>query len=121
MKLILWNAMSSLERRQILSRPKSTRDPNLGEKVRDIIQAVRTRGDEALLEFSNKFDRVDLEKFRVSPSEVQQAYSDLCSSTVGALKEAIRRLTLFHEKQIPKGFSVQTSPGVVCERKYLPI
>ncbi|HEY6409778.1 MAG TPA: histidinol dehydrogenase, partial [Ktedonobacteraceae bacterium] len=66
--------MSAEERTRILRRAQIEID-ELVERVRPILQSVRQRGDEALLEFTERFDRVQLtsDRLRVSRAEIEQA------------------------------------------------
>lgn len=71
------------------------------EAVRNIIQEVRTHGDEALLKFTNRFDKTDykLEDLRVTPEEIKNAYKELADSELDALKTAAGNIRKFHERQ----------------------
>ena len=71
------------------------------ETVRKILKDVKERGDEAVLEYTKRFDRYDLsvEKLRVSPEEIRLAYDDVSKEELEALKEAAERIRRFHERQ----------------------
>ncbi len=71
--------------------------------VRDIIGDIRERGDEALFEFTSKFDRLDLtaETVRVSSNEIEHAKSQVDKETMAALKLAHDRIKSHHARQMP--------------------
>ncbi|PIP73337.1 MAG: histidinol dehydrogenase [Nitrospinae bacterium CG22_combo_CG10-13_8_21_14_all_47_10] len=69
------------------------------ETVRKILQDVKERGDPALLEYTHRFDRHNLERLRVTPDEIQQAYGGVTGEELAALKEAAERIRRFHEHQ----------------------
>ena len=71
------------------------------ETVRKILQDLKERGDEALLEYTHRFDRYDLsvEHLRVTPDETRLAYDSVTEEEIAALKEAAERIRRFHERQ----------------------
>lgn len=71
--------------------------------VRDIIREVRQRGDAAVLELTEKFDRIALteDELRISQSEIAQAVETVAPDTMAALTLAHDRITSHHQKQIP--------------------
>jgi len=79
-------------------------DENVDTVVRGIITDVRARGDRALLEFSLKFDRIDLAKtgLRVTKGEVDSAVADADQETLAALRLARDRIESYHRRQMPK-------------------
>lgn len=71
--------------------------------VRDIIREVRQRGDAAVLELTEKFDRIALteDELRISQSEIAQAVETVAPDTMAALTLAHDRITSHHQKQLP--------------------
>ena len=71
------------------------------ETVRKILNDVKENGDEAVLQLTHQFDRHDLplEKIRVTPDEIQAAYKEVSQEELDALREAAKRIRLFHERQ----------------------
>ncbi|MBT5029352.1 MAG: histidinol dehydrogenase, partial [Nitrospina sp.] len=71
------------------------------ETVRKILKDVQERGDSAVLEYTHRFDRINLsaEQVRVTPEEIQQAYAGVSEKELQALKEAEKRIRLFHQRQ----------------------
>ena len=66
--------------------------------VVEILENVRKKGDEALLEYTNKFDRTNLtaQSMRVSTDEIKQAVSECAPETLEALYQAAERIEIFH-------------------------
>jgi len=121
MKSVNWEMLTPAERNQTLQRPVQTTNSELSQKVRQIIEKVKYEKDRAIFYLTQEFDHVDLTSLQVTPFEIQQAYQKIDPSTLDALKKAIRRITLFHEAQFPKPLNLETSPGVRCERRFVPI
>src|SRR5712692_519538 len=117
------SSMNSEQRAHLLHRAEIQIDELL-ERVRPIVQAVHERGDEALLEFTARFDRVQLtpERLRVSSAEIERAYQLLDSSVRAAIEHAIRNVRTFHEQQMPhQQWFTQVAPGVMAGEKITPI
>jgi histidinol dehydrogenase len=94
------------------------------ERVRPIVQAVRERGDEALVEFTARFDHVQLspDQLRVSRDEVEEAHRLLDSLVRNAIEHAIHNVRTFHEKQMPHTlWFTEVEPGVMAGEKISPI
>ena len=82
--------------------------------VRDIIARVRAEGDAALIDYSRRFDRVDLENvgIAVSKDEIANAYDGADALTIEALKFARNRIRAYHERQLPKDDRYTDAAGV---------
>ena len=78
-----------------------------------IIEDVRRRGDEALLEYTQAYDGVKLDRsqLRVSKSEIEEAYQRLPPSLLKALKKAERNIRLFHRRQLPRRRQILVNAG----------
>jgi histidinol dehydrogenase len=117
------STMNASQRVRLLRRAESQID-ELTERVRPIIQAVRERGDEALVEFTERFDRVQLspDRLRVGQDEIEQAHHLLDSSVREAIEHAIRNVRAFHERQMPHElWFTEVEPGVMAGEKITPI
>jgi len=80
------------------------------ETVREILAAVRMRGDDALRAFTEKFDRVTLAAFRVPAEEYEEAEALVKPEVVRALKEAAANIQDFHQRQVrPSWFATRES------------
>ena len=102
---------------------KRESDPDVAEIVAEIIADVRTRGDEALFDYTARFDRLDLsaETIRVRPQEILEAREACSSEALGALNVAARRIRAFHEKQRPEDLRFTDDAGVVLGYRWTPV
>lgn len=116
-----WNGLTETERNQVLARP--ARDPALDPYtvVADVIDAVRTGGDVAVRAQTKQWDGVDLERLAVDQDEIDAAVAAVPGSLAEVLDEAIDRIQTYHRAGEQADYSVETAPGVVCERLWRPI
>lgn len=94
------------------------------QAAREIIAAVRGRGDAALLEFTRRFDGADLREcgLRVSAEEFAAADEAIAEDVRAALAHAIRNIRAFHEAQRrPPLTVVEVEPGVWCGDRFTPL
>ncbi len=115
--------MSASDRKK-LSRRRGLDLSELIAKVAPIIYAVRTRGDDAVREFTRTFDGADLEpsQFRVPPEELDEALKGLPPDLREAMEVSINNIRKFHERQreVPS-WEMEISPGIVAGEKVVPI
>ncbi|MHB8599495.1 MAG: histidinol dehydrogenase [Ktedonobacteraceae bacterium] len=117
------STLDASQRTRILRRAELQID-ELVERVRPIVQAVHERGDEALLDFTARFDRVQLtpNQLRVSRAEIDEAHQTLDPQIRAALEQAIHNVRIFHERQMPhEQWFTQVAPGVMAGEKITPI
>ena len=72
--------------------------------AKEVSDDVKARGDEAVLEYTAKFDRVQLtaDKMKVTPEEIEAGYNNLDKETREAIEYAYKNIYDFHEKQLPE-------------------
>ncbi|GAB3526378.1 histidinol dehydrogenase [Photobacterium alginatilyticum] len=121
MKTVVWQSLSDNQQESLLQRPAITEGANITAIVSDVIADVRQRGDEALLELTEKFDKIRPESIKVSNLEVEAAAERLSDKMKQALKQAYDNIATFHEAQKQPTLRVETQPGVVCEQVTRPI
>ena len=73
--------------------------PEIEQSVRDIIEAVRTGGDDAVKEFSKKFDGWTPETLELSKEALEQAVSECDPEFIASLKKAAENIRIFHQRQ----------------------
>ncbi|MGB1984683.1 MAG: histidinol dehydrogenase, partial [Porticoccaceae bacterium] len=98
-KLVAWNTVS---------------DATIESRVAEIIQQVRSKGDQALVEYSNQFDHRTLksaEDFYVSTEALQQALESIDTETREALEAAAARITEYHKNQSHESWQYEESDG----------
>jgi histidinol dehydrogenase len=120
-KSLRWKELSTAARAEALARPVSRRDTQFSDQVAAIISKVKTGGDQALLNFTREYDGVSLTSLKVTAQEISEARKNLDPILVKAIEEAIRRISIFHQAQLPKPIDLETSAGVRCERRFFPI
>ena len=89
--------------------------------VSDIIDNVKKNGDRALLEYEEKFDKVQLESLQVSAEEIKEALTKVDDKFIEVLKLAKANIAEYHEKQLRKGFEIKKENGVVIGQKVTPV
>src|SRR3989338_8719347 len=99
------------------------RDRRVEEKVRRIIEEVKKDGDEAVLRYTRKFDRVKLtaKELRVTESEINGAYQNISPDFVSALKLAVENVSRFYRKQTKRSWKMVTEDGVILGERVKPL
>ncbi|MCG9679774.1 histidinol dehydrogenase [Vibrio sp. Isolate24] len=121
MRTVVWQSLSETQQDSILERPAITEGANITAAVSEVIAKVRNEGDLALLELTEKFDRVKPESIRVSAQEIEEASARLSEKMKNALEQAYANISKFHKAQKPQPIKVETQPGVLCEQVTRPI
>jgi histidinol dehydrogenase len=98
-------------------------EEDVAEAARTIIGIVRTRGDEALVELSNKFDKAGLnaKTLRVSAEEIAAAKKQCSREALVALDVAAKRIESYHRKQIPQDLSYTDEIGATLGWRWTPL
>ncbi|GBR12385.1 histidinol dehydrogenase [Gluconobacter frateurii] len=93
---------------------RSSEERSVAEPVRAILADVRTRGDEALCDYTARFDRLTLpaDKLRISAEEIAREADRVPSELMDALKTAARRIEAFHAAQMPKDLDFTDEEGI---------
>ena len=89
--------------------------------VEDVLREVKARGDEAVREFTQKFDNTNLSTFVVSRKEIELACKRIPKDIQNAFKRAAKNIEKFQKSQITKPRTVVTFPGVTCFAQTRPI
>ncbi len=104
----------------LLARPAMTA-ANLDAIVGQILQDIRARGDAAVKEYTQRFDKVALDHLEVSPAELAEAETLLDPALKTAIQTAKSNIETFHARQQSQPEVVETMPGVFCWRKNVGI
>ncbi|HEY5047051.1 MAG TPA: histidinol dehydrogenase [Rhizomicrobium sp.] len=106
----------------LLSARRGTRD-EVAARVRAILADVRARGDEALLEYTQRFDRVILtpDSLRVGADEIAAAEAQCGKAALGALKVAATRIEAYHRRQLPRDESFTDETGTTLGWRWTPL
>lgn len=100
---------------------QQTTDMEIERRVYDIIENVRANGDAALREYSEKFDGVKLDDFKVDQSIIDEAWDNLPEDLKHALLVAKKNITEFHSREIEQGFVDMDTPGITRGQKVTPL
>jgi histidinol dehydrogenase len=121
MRIYDWKSLSPGERQAALARPAPESRADITAVALEVITAVRHHGDAALQSYTERFDGVRVETLRVTAAEFAEARRALTREQVAALQRAIDNVDKFHSAQLPQPLSVETMPGVRCERVTRPV
>jgi histidinol dehydrogenase len=101
----------------------NNRKKRITDSVSKIIEDVRFNGDEALIKYTRRFDKVKLapRQLKVTESETSGAFQDIDSDFIAELKNITENVTRFYKKQIKKSWRVLDEDGVMLGEKYQPI
>ena len=96
---------------------------DVSSAVRSILDEVRARGDEAVFEYTAKFDRMDLtpQTVRISSDELDEATAEIDAETLAALQLAHDRIKSHHERQMPKNDRYTDHLGVELGSRWTPV
>lgn len=99
-------------------------DAEVNQRVHDIVHSVRANGDQALIEFTNRFDRLNLtdsSQLEVSKEELKAALDALPEKERVALQTAADRVRSYHEKQLQTSWDYTEADGTVLGQKVTPM
>jgi len=108
-KLLAWDAVS---------------DQQVNAIVDEVLHAVKTHGDEALLEYTQRFDRVkatDPKELKLEPARLQEALQRITPEQLQALEKAAERITRYHERQTQASWQYEEADGTILGQKITPM
>jgi histidinol dehydrogenase len=93
------------------------------EKVAKIIEDVRLYGDEAVIRYAYRFDKVRLKarNLRVSAGEINGSYQEMDPNLVSSFKIAIENVTVFYKKQLKKSWKTKEKEGIILGERFMPL
>ena len=121
MNRLEWSALDEDARRAALLRPVQQVADATRTSVAALIEEVRSGGDAALRAITLRFDKVALDTFEVSEAEFTAAEAEVAPELKAAMQQAAQRIEAFHQAGMVQPYTVETAPGVVCERMVRPI
>lgn len=114
---------SDKQKSALLNRTESSLDDFI-EMVKPIIENVRLNGDEALVEYAQKFDKaaINSDQIQVTEAEFDDAFKALDDKVIETLKYSIENIKTFHEAQMPEEMWMkQIKPGCYAGDRFTPI
>ena len=115
-KYVVWSDLTDEMRKNILSRPALKTKLELQNSVASILRLVKENGDQALKDLSFKYDKVELDRIKVSKDEVKSAYEKVSVEFIDALKASINNVRKFHDAQKIDELSFEVQEGIHCRR-----
>ncbi len=116
MKII---AYEELERGELLMRGMQRYE--VGPQVAAILEDVAKRGDRALFDYCERFDKAKLDRLEVSAEEISQAFREISPELLKAMELAAENIRSFHSRQLREGFTIKRDDGVCMGQKITPI
>jgi histidinol dehydrogenase len=104
-----------------LARRSVALDAELMRVVGSIIDDVRVRGDAALIDYTKRFDRIELKELRISEEELQRCAARADERVRRALREAIENVREFHERQVEESWVMSPRDGVQLGQRITPL
>ncbi len=112
--------LSEIKLEDIFARNEETFE-NIEKIVSDIVFEVAKRGDAALFEYEEKFDKVSLSSLEVTEEEINEAFESTDAKFIETLKLAHKNISEFHKKQVRSGFSFSPADDILLGQKITPI
>ncbi len=111
------------ELRRICDRTHDAQGTDQEAVVREIVEAVRQKGDEALLHYTEKFDhqRLSAKTLKVDGAQLDAAYQQISKSLLQSIQKACKNIERFHRQRLPKSWVTFEDNGVVLGKRYSPI
>ena len=94
---------------------------NVTDTVAEILRNVRERGDEAVREYTEKFDHAKPESLTVTPAEMQEALDSVDPDFLRILKRAAENIRKFHSRQVRNSFILNDEDGILMGQKVIPV
>lgn len=93
------------------------------QTVNEIIADVRARKDQALFEYTSRFDKCELTKetIKVTGEEIEEAYAAISPEFIEVMKKSAHNIRSFHEKQLHSSWILPKDDGTILGQKLLPI
>jgi histidinol dehydrogenase len=97
---------------------RQSRNKEIVSRVENILENIKNEGDKALIEYTRKFDLVELsaKELKIPEKEISERANLVDSDLKKAINEAAKRIEQYHEKQVVNGFKMKTSEGVLGQR-----
>jgi histidinol dehydrogenase len=106
-----------------LERPPGAVDPEISRRVAEIVAAVRARGDAALLEFTERYDRVSLTAAQLAVAAPEYAAAEVAvgEATLASLRYAAGRIERFHRECAPRSWRMKDDHGSRLGQEVRPL
>ncbi len=89
--------------------------------VLEILENVKKNGDQALLDYTAKFDGVQLDSLMVTEEEIEEAYKLVPEDVVGYIREAAENIRNYHSRQVRQSWITTEADGTILGQKITPL
>lgn len=120
MKLFQASQLSAEQLNRLCVRPWTV-DGSVKSSVENICLDVKRRGDEALKEYSTRFDAAPVSDLKVTTAEIAASQNNASAKLIAAIEQAAKNIRAFHTAQLKKESRIETEPGIVCWRECRPM
>ncbi len=123
MRIIHQLSDAKAELQRICDRTQNAQVTDQEATVREIIDAVRLKGDDALIHYTEKFDRQILTAatLKVDGAQLDAAYQQISKGLLKAIQKACKNIEKFHQQRLPKSWVTFEENGVVLGKRYSPV
>ena len=118
MRIVEYPARESWQ--ELLQRPALSSE-SLYDTVKEVLEQVLAGGDRTIRELEKRFDKVELNDLQVSESKIAQAENLISDELKESIRTAAANIARFHRAQLPELSAIETTPGVKCWQKAVPI
>lgn len=115
-----YNSPDQATLKRLCQRP-GIKTEDLEQAVRKIIDRVKSGGDKALNALTQELDQADIKDLEVKEAEIETALVQVAPALAYAIQVAAANIEKFHRSQMIKEARIETSPGVLCWRKSVPV
>lgn len=120
MKIFFKSKLTSKNLEKLFKRPAFD-NLNAEKTVNKILLDIKTNGHKSVLKYAKLYDALTSDNISVEKSLINKQASKIELSLKKAIDVAYRNILKFHQKQLPKNIKLQTSKGIICWKKFLPI
>jgi len=118
---IISNKKEAIEELRRISDRTTSDNNKINSIVEDILHQVKIKGDKAVEKYTKKFDGFNPDPMQLSAKDLKNAWNETDSDLKCALEVAHERIKNFHEKEIPKSFTIKGKNGDSVQRKWMPV
>ncbi|HEU0006218.1 MAG TPA: histidinol dehydrogenase [Terriglobia bacterium] len=119
--LFHWNTPELKTYLKRIDSRSSVPDSAIETQVAEIVKAVRARGDDAVREFTHRFEGIDLKNLRIDPDEIRKRAAQCDPELRQVLRLARENIRKFHERQLEKSWEMEAADGVRLGQRILPL
>ena len=112
---------AQVSRDELFYRGTAAPDQQTVDTVKGIVEDVRLRGDQALIEYALRFDQARLTELRTTQQEFTDAIAQVGPELMAALRRAADNIRAFHQRQLRDGFRISGNDGYILGQKITPI